>query len=168
MRVYFRREASELDHSIMPLLGVDESVRAGLASLASSGFDPRTGARALLLFREPGPQDTSEGMSLSLVSLKSGFVQPRHSHDSDCLYYVLSGSLQLGARTLNQGDGFFVPADAAYTYEAGPEGVEVLEFRNATRFSLSFRNNEAAHWARMAEAVAKNGAAWSEDTQSPT
>jgi quercetin dioxygenase-like cupin family protein len=156
MRVFFRDEAAELDHSIMPLLGVDESVKAGLASLGAGGHDPRSGGRALMLFREPGEQ----GMSLTLVWLKSGFVQPRHSHDGDCLYYVIGGSLQLGARTLRKGDGFFIPADAAYTYEAGPEGVEILEFRNATRFHLVFRNNEPAHWARMAQAVAAHGADW--------
>ena len=75
---------------------------------------------------------------------------------------MLSGSLLLGARTLHKGDGFFVPAEAAYTYEAGPEGVEVLEFRNVTRFHLKFAGNEPAHWARMAAAVAANGAAWVE------
>lgn len=156
MQVFFRDEAAELDHATMPLLGVDDSVKAGLASLAQGGFDPRSGGRAVVLFREPGEQ----GMCLSLVSLKRGFVQPRHSHDGDCLYCVAGGSLLLGARTLRKGDGFFVPAGAAYTYEAGPEGVEILEFRNATRFSLTFRNNEPGHWARMAAAVAANGAAW--------
>jgi hypothetical protein len=161
MRVFLRGAAAELDHQTMPLLGLDDSVRAGLASLGAGGFDPRSGARALLLFREPGEQ----GMSLSLVCLKQGFVQPKHSHDSDCLYCVLGGSLLLGARTLGKGDGFFVPADAAYTYEAGPEGVEVLEFRNVSRFHLRFAGNEPGHWARMAAAVATNGAAWAGEEQ---
>lgn len=160
MRVFFRGEAAELDHDTMSTLGLDDSVRAGLASLGASGFDPRSGARAVLLFREPG----EHGMSLSLVCLKQGFVQPKHSHDSDCLYTVLRGSLLLGARTLHPGDGFFIPAESAYTYEAGPEGVEVLEFRNATRFHLRFAGNDAAHWARMAAAVAENGKAWSGET----
>jgi quercetin dioxygenase-like cupin family protein len=164
MQVFFRDEAVELDHDMMPLLGMDESVKAGLASLSAGGFDPRSGGRAVVLFREPG----EHGMCLSLVSLKQGFVQPRHSHDGDCLYCVIDGALLLGARTLRKGDGFFVPAETAYTYEAGPEGVEILEFRNATRFTLSFRNNEPAHWARMAAAVMANGAAWAAQTELPS
>jgi hypothetical protein len=35
----------------------------------------------------------------------------------------------MGSRVLRAGDGFFVPNGMPYKYRAGPEGVEVLEFR---------------------------------------
>jgi quercetin dioxygenase-like cupin family protein len=164
MTVFFGSDSQELEPEIMPIKGMDDSVMAGLSQLSATGFDPYTGAKAMLLFREPGEQ----GMSLSYVWLKSGFVHPKHSHDSDCLYYVIGGELLLGTRTLKKGDGFFIPAHAAYTYEAGPGGVEVLEFRNATRFDLTFRGNDAAHWSRMAQAIASNGAAWLQETVPPS
>jgi quercetin dioxygenase-like cupin family protein len=156
MRPFFRHEAVGLTPEVMPILGLDESVQAGLAKLTDTGIDPNLGAKAQLLFSEGGDR----GMSLSHVWLKSGFVHPRHSHDSDCLYYVLAGELRLGARTLGPGDGFFIPANAAYTYEAGPGGVEVLEFRNVTHFNLTFSGNDEAHWTRMAEAIKRNAAEW--------
>ncbi|MDQ1430431.1 MAG: hypothetical protein QOF40_1033, partial [Actinomycetota bacterium] len=30
----------------------------------------------------------------------------------------------------------FVPADAPYAYTAGPEGIEILEFRHASAFDM--------------------------------
>jgi hypothetical protein len=55
----------------------------------------------------------------------------RHSHPrfGDCLYYIVAGSAVLGSRVLKPGDGFFVPNGMPYKYRAGPEGVEILEFR---------------------------------------
>jgi quercetin dioxygenase-like cupin family protein len=164
MTVFFSNERVNLDPEIMPIKGMDESVMAGLSRLSATGVDPNSGAKAMLLFREPGDQ----GMSLSYVWLKSGFIHPRHSHNTDCLYYVLGGELRLGSRTLKKGDGLFVPADAAYTYEAGPGGVEVLEFRNATRFDLAFKGNDMTHWNRMAEAISRNAPAWAEEAIPPS
>ena len=42
----------------------------------------------------------------------------------------------MGSQVLEAGDGFFVPSDAPYAYEAGSEGVVVLEFRTATSFGM--------------------------------
>jgi len=85
------------------------------------------GAQTKVLLR----QNPDEG-GFSLVSLwfKPGFPLPRHTHNADCLYYVISGSVVMGNQTLRAGDGFFVPEDAPYQYSAGPAGVEVLEIRH--------------------------------------
>ena len=32
-------------------------------------------------------------MHVSYIWFKSGYVLPPHSHDGDCLYYILAGSL---------------------------------------------------------------------------
>jgi quercetin dioxygenase-like cupin family protein len=142
----------------MPSIGIDAGVEAGLGKLVEAvGTYPLTsGTKAVLLFKEPGDR----GMSLGYAWFKSGYVLPRHSHNADCLYYVLGGELHMGSQTLRKGDGVFIPADAGYTYEAGPNGVEVLEFRNATQFHLMFQGNDEAHWDRIASVLKNNCPKW--------
>lgn len=161
----FRASAATDITEHMPSIGIDESVQAGLGKLlAATGSYPLTsGTKAMLLFSEPG----EAGMSLGYAWFKSGYVLPRHSHDADCLYYVLGGELHMGTQTLRKGDGVFIPANAGYTYEAGPNGVEVLEFRNATRFHLMFRGNDATHWDRIAQVLKNNCPKW-ENEPPPT
>lgn len=79
------------------------------------------------LFSQDGP----EGMSLFHIWFGANLPLYRHSHPAlgDCLYYVVSGQLILGKRRLGPGSVFFVPKDMPYKYSAGPDGVEVLEFR---------------------------------------
>ncbi len=148
-----------LEH--MPVLGIDASVEHGLQILkeANPTDDLNHGSGTTVLFHEPG--DT--GMSLAYGWFKSGYILPRHSHNADCLYYVLAGELQLGSQVLRKGDGMFIPANAVYAYQAGPEGVEVLEFRNATQFHFLFKNNTEAHWRRIAEVLRNNGEKWQDE-----
>ncbi len=79
------------------------------------------------LFDQGGP----DGMSLIHAWFGPHFPLFRHSHPrlGDCLYYIVAGSAVLGSNVLEPGDGFFVPNGMPYKYRAGPEGVEVLEFR---------------------------------------
>ncbi len=76
-------------------------------------------------------QGGRDGMSLVHVWFGPDFPLFRHSHPryGDCLYYVVAGEVVLGSQRLGPGDGFFVPNEMPYKYKAGPEGVEVLEFR---------------------------------------
>ncbi len=85
------------------------------------------GISETLLFAQRPP----EGMSLAHVWFGANLPLFRHSHPAygDCLYYVLKGEAHLGSQVLSAGDGFFVPNGMPYKYTAGPEGVEVLEFR---------------------------------------
>jgi quercetin dioxygenase-like cupin family protein len=164
MRIFRASEATDIqDH--MPILGVDDNVQAGLRKLAeATGAYPTAGTKTVVLFCEPGDQ----GLSLVYVWFKSGYILPRHSHNVDCLYYVLGGELHMGTQVLRKGDGIFIPANAAYTYEAGPNGVEVLEFRNSTRFHFMFQGNDAAHWSRIAAVLKNNCPKWeSEQPPSP-
>ena len=125
MQVFYGADAEDIPDDMMPREGIDDSVLAALTQLAESGVTEGVGERNRVLFRQPGEQ----GMSLVHVWFKSGYVLPFHSHSTDCLYYVIAGELRMGSRTLRKGDGMFVPADHGYGYEAGPEGVELLEFR---------------------------------------
>lgn len=164
MSVFHAQDAQEVESEMMPREGLDESVLAGLAKLAAANATEGIGERTRVLFREPG----DDGMSLILAWFKSGYVLPFHSHNVDCLYYVIGGELHMGSHVLKKGDGFFVPADQGYGYEAGPEGVEVLEFRNATHFNLAFRGNNEARWDRIAETFGERAGIWAEETVPPS
>ena len=85
------------------------------------------GARTTTLFDQKG----ADGMSLVHVWFGPNFPLFRHSHPSsgDCLYYIVAGQVIMGSQVLGPGDGFFVPNEMPYKYKAGPDGVEVLEFR---------------------------------------
>jgi len=100
------------------------------------------------------------GFSLTYAWFKPDYPLPLHSHDADCLYYVIAGSLQLGTENLGPQDSFFLPAGAAYTYRPGPQGVEVLEFRHATEFNFSNRATNAAFYSRAVETIAASREGW--------
>tara|TARA_B100000029_G_C17222278_1_gene832173 strand:- start:49 stop:714 length:666 start_codon:yes stop_codon:yes gene_type:complete len=58
----------------------------------------------------------------------------RHSHAAgDCTYLVMAGELTMGNRTLKAGSTVFVPNQMPYKFVAGPDGVEVVEFRSGGR-----------------------------------
>jgi hypothetical protein len=157
---FFRAaDAPHLDFERMPLENIDESVMAGFAKLMATGVQQGTGEKTVVLFSEPGDQ----GMSLVYGWFKSGYVLPRHSHSADCLYYVIAGELRLGNRTIRKGDGFFIPKDAGYTYEVGPNGLEILEFRNTGKFNFVFKNNDEAYWDKIAAAQSANAEKWADE-----
>ena len=100
------------------------------------------------------------GFSLTHVWFKKDYPLPLHSHDADCLYYIVAGSLKLGTEELGPRDCFFVPADVPYGYRPGPDGVELLEFRHATAFNLVNHARGAAFWDKALEAVTGNREGW--------
>ncbi len=133
--------------------GLSEALRAGIVE----------GGVVKVLAREPG------GFSLVHVWFKANYPLPRHSHDADCMYYVISGSAVMGNQVLRAGDAFFVPADAPYQYNAGPDGVEVLEVRHGTaQFDMKIPDASPERWKAMAEAITANRDRWAGETVSPT
>jgi len=95
--------------------------------IALNGAGHALGLQSKLLVRQT-PEEG--GFSLLLVWGKPNYPLPRHSHRSDCLYFIVSGSASMGNVTLRPGDSFFAPEGALYHYTAGPDGVEVLEIRH--------------------------------------
>ena len=114
------------------------------------------GQHVTVLFKGEGPN----GFSLVYSWFGAGFRLPRHSHSADCLYYVLSGEIRMGSRTLRRGDGFFIRADAPYGYTAGPDGAEVLEFRAATSFDMKIFDQTPERWRPIVEAAVANRERW--------
>jgi hypothetical protein len=113
-----------------------------------------------VLFGDP----KAGGMSLLWSWFAPHYPLPRHSHSADCLYYVTKGELRMGARILGEGEGFFVPKDAPYAYTAGPEGVEILEFRSESSFDMRITES-LPRWAQMVESVRSHRDEW--QTESP-
>jgi hypothetical protein len=136
---------------VMDYEGVTPELEKTFATLGEEGIED--GQTVKMLFSAPG-------FSLTYAWFRSGFPLPRHSHDADCLYYIIAGSLTLGTETLGAGDGFFVPADAAYAYTPGPEGVEVVEFRQTDHFNIKFLAGSPAYWAKAVEAVRSERDGW--------
>ncbi|WP_157186764.1 cupin domain-containing protein [Nocardia jiangxiensis] len=99
--------------------------------------------------------DDPDGYSLAKVSLAPEVILPAHTHNVDCLYYVVAGWLQLGRRRLDPGAGFYVPRGARYGYRAGPEGVAVLEFRHATKFDIDVSDTRSSTWSELRQAAHK-------------
>jgi hypothetical protein len=145
---------SEVD--VMDYDGVTPELQQTIGKLGAAGVDE--GQTVKLLFSAPG-------FSLTYAWFKSGFPLPRHSHNADCLYYIVAGSLTLGSETLGAGDGFFVPRDGAYTYVPGPDGVEVLEFRHAEHFNIKFLAGNPAFWEKALETVKAERPKWRDQTR---
>ncbi|MEO8298937.1 MAG: cupin domain-containing protein [Burkholderiales bacterium] len=117
------------------------------------------GGESHVVFQMP----ETDGFSLVHAWFKSGFPLPAHTHDSDCLYYVLAGELTMGSHTLRRGDGFLVPANTAYAYVPGPQGVEVLEFRSKTRFDFRAQTATPQRWQQMVDTCRERQDAWTDE-----
>ena len=126
-------------------------VAEGSTLLQAAGIEK--GHENRLLFSMPG-------FSLTYVWFKSGYPLPRHSHNADCLYYIVAGSLGIGNEQLAAGDGFFVGADVPYTYTPGAEGAEVLEFRAANEFDIKVLAENPAFWQRALTTVTSKHEDW--------
>jgi mannose-6-phosphate isomerase-like protein (cupin superfamily) len=161
MRIFRAANAYEVDEKIMRMEGLDENVRAGFQRVEKHGID--NGHKVRCLFQE----HSGAGMSLIHIWYKSGFVLPQHKHDADCVYYVIAGEIHAGSAVVGQGDGLFIPKDHDYTYTAGPDGVELLEFRNAAAFNIVFNGTDANQWNRMIAAADANVDAWKAQMKPP-
>lgn len=99
------------------------------------------------------------GLSLVRVWFKKHFPLPLHSHDADCVYYIIAGGVKLGTEELGPGDGFFIPAGVPYTYRPGAQGVELIEVRNSAQFDYRERST-AAFWKKALKTVQENHSDW--------
>jgi quercetin dioxygenase-like cupin family protein len=151
LRIYRAADAPLLGPEMMSPPTLDPSIPAelDLSPLAASG-------PVDVLFRGEG----TDGFSLVRARFNPGYRLPRHSHSADCLYYVVSGTAVMGNQVLQPGDGFFVAADAPYAYEAGPDGVEVLEFRATSSFDIQVKDQTVERWKPLVDAAVANQAEW--------
>jgi len=149
---------SDAETSLMTYEDFTPAIAEGAQRATEAGANEGAELRALFV---------APGFSLVYVWFKSGFPLPRHSHNVDCLYYILGGSLFIGEQELGVGDGFFVGEGVPYTYKPGPAGVELLEFRSADAFNIKVLASNPAFWDRAVEAARSHRSAWATE-QRPT
>jgi quercetin dioxygenase-like cupin family protein len=152
LRVFRRADAVDLGETTMmgrPVMDPKPPREVFAAIGATTGYVNQ------VLFGDPG----SDSLSLVRLWYAPSYALPRHHHDVDCLYYVAAGEAHLGNQVLHPGDGFFVPAGAPYSYSAGPEGVEVLEFRGTSQFGITVTEN-LARWEQLATLATEHREDW--------
>ncbi len=161
------RAKDSVDLTLGDFMGAPEmSEKAGAAFATALRSGLGAGSVVKVLLRQP---DEDGAFSLIHLWYKANYPLVRHTHDVDCLYYVISGSASLGNQTLRAGDGFFVPADAPYTYTAGADGVEVLEIRHGVQsFGMRIPDGAPLQWDQLQDAAVTNRADWERETVSPT
>lgn len=161
------RAADAIDINKTDFMGrpqMSDGATVGLGDAIAEGAG--AGAKVMILARQ---SDDEGGFSLLHVWFKANYPLPRHSHDSDCMYYVISGVAIMGNQTLRAGDSFFVPADAPYVYTAGPDGVEVLEVRHGVQnFDMKIPDASAGRWQEMVDTTLANRDRWKSEEVSPT
>ena len=151
-QIFREADAPSLEEAdCMELLPFSAAQAAGVSAMFGAG--PERGEQVKVLFNIPG-------FSLVHAWFKKDFPLPLHSHNVDCLYYGVAGSLKLGSEWLGPRDGFFIPAGTPYTYTPGPEGLEILEFRHAQAFDFKLMAKGEGFWKRAAETVLARQEDW--------
>lgn len=153
---FFRHAESPglMESDIMELKPYSSDVQTrGMSAMVEAGF--LEGEEIRVLINIPG-------FSLLHAWFKPNYPLPLHSHDSDCLYYIVAGSIQYGTESLGPRDGFFIEANVPYTYKAGPEGVEILEFRHGGTFDFVNLAKNEAFYQKAVEAITANRESWSD------
>jgi hypothetical protein len=140
-----------VDKPVMEIVADSAAIVEGLTAFNRAGAG--AGQKVTVAYSRPG-------LSLSHVWFKSGYPLPLHSHAGDCLYYLVAGSVRVGSEELKPGDGFFVGSDVPYTYETGPEGAEVLEFRASDAFNIRFMAKTKRAWDKAAARLQERQADW--------
>jgi hypothetical protein len=146
------------DDGPMTMTPMSEIEAEGLAALGEAGAE---GGMIKVLYKRPG-------ICLSYAWLRSGYLLPLHSHDTDCLYFIIAGSLKLGSEELGPGDGFFVAPDVPYGYIPGAKGVELLEFRTTDHFDYKSQAKNQDYWQKAVASMLAASAGWHRERTPPS
>lgn len=161
-QIFRAREAQDFEESAMMHGDGPIAEAVGEASRALVDAGMLDGSKLRVLFRRPG------GFSLSYAWFKSGFPLPLHSHSSPCLYFIVGGSLRIGTHELGPGDGFYLDANMPYIYTPGPQGVEVLEFRDTDSFDIRLRGRNVKWWHKALEKLKLAMPSWPAQSRPPS
>ena len=152
LKIFRAADAKSLFESeCMSMEQMERAPQQALAKAVDAGI--LEGDKVTVLTQMPG-------FSLVHAWFKKDYPLPRHSHNADCMYYVVAGSLRLGTEELVARDCFFVPAGVPYTYTPGPDGVEILEVRHNVNFNFVNLAYNETFWNKAAETCAENLEDW--------
>lgn len=146
------------EHNIQAIVDGSPEIFEALGQFVRAGAG--AGQQVSMVYSRPG-------FSLTHVWFKSGYPLPLHSHSGGCLYYILAGGIRIGTETYGAGDGFFVDSDVPYTYETGPEGVEVLEFRATDQMNIRFLAKNRKAWDKTIARLEDRREAWVTEAPPP-
>ena len=156
-QVFRAATAPTLDEAdVLRFEGITPEIAAGLKEAGKAGIGE--GSYAKILINIPG-------FSLAYAWHKSDYPLPLHSHDVDCCYLVIAGEMMVGTNTLGKGDGLFVPAESAYTFFTGSEGVEFIEFRHANSWNIVFKYGKPEAWTKIADKARAKEEVWKTEKQ---
>lgn len=160
--VFRAANAADFEKSGMMTSAGTIAEAVGQASMVLVEEGMLDGGKLRVLYRRPG------GFSLSYAWFKSGYPLPLHSHSTPCLYFILAGSLRIGTQELGRGDGFYIDPNVPYIYEPGPEGVEVLEFRDTDSFDIKLRSRNVKWWHKALDRLKRVRNHWATETEPPS
>lgn len=142
-----RQRAAQLDPDFL----LHPAIQRGLEQVRETA--DCGGAVAKTLFSMPT-------LHVSYVWFQSGYPLPLHSHDADCYYLVIAGSMKVGTEELGKGDGVLIPGGAPYTVNPGDDGVEFIEMRTSPDYDTHYRAKTDAYWDRVADTKRARKAVW--------
>lgn len=96
--------------------------------------------------RHPGGDDEPQLFDVKLGP--NGHSQV-HTHEEDEIIYIVAGQMQFGQHTLNPGDSIYIPGMVLYSFKAGPEGLQFINFRPRKDISY-YRKDEFIELQKMA------------------
>ena len=76
--------------------------------------------------RHPGGEDEVQLFDVKFDPNRQTEV---HAHEQDEIVYVVAGQMLFGQHSLNPGDSIHIPAMTLYSFRAGPQGLQFINFR---------------------------------------
>lgn len=99
---------------------------------------------------KPHDRNDPDGLELLEIFYPPGAVISLHAHEEDEIIYVVEGAIRLGNRSYGKGSSVFVARQTLYGFEAGPEGLHMVNFR--ARVDHSFITREQFAESRKSRA----------------
>lgn len=78
---------------------------------------------------KPHDRGDPNGLDLLEIYYPPNAVITVHAHEEDEIIYVVDGAIRLGNRLYPKGSSVFVARQTLYGFEAGPEGLHMVNFR---------------------------------------
>jgi quercetin dioxygenase-like cupin family protein len=86
-----------------------------------------------MTFHEFGSENELQLAELDFIPHAEAVI---HKHDNDEIIYVVSGEMHFGNKILKAGDSIYIPGNTFYSFNAGPNGLRVVNFRGKSDISF--------------------------------
>lgn len=86
-----------------------------------------------MTFHEFGSESELQLAELDFIPNAEAVI---HKHDNDEIIYIVNGEMHFGNKILRAGDSIYIPGNTFYSFNAGPNGVRVVNFRGKADISF--------------------------------